>query len=286
MEFYSPTSISSGAASSFNSQRDGILRDRYGVAVSIYLFQFPTGWNSTMSKFSWTIIGSVSIPNGMEFYKIEISLPYRALKFQFPTGWNSTGIFASIASLVSSFQFPTGWNSTLAAELVRDGAKLFQFPTGWNSTDECKKFFRRWKKFQFPTGWNSTVADGLSRTARYVSIPNGMEFYLTADTKKINRPCFNSQRDGILPKCQNIWISSYLFQFPTGWNSTSSWARKNIFHSQFQFPTGWNSTVASYGIRSVSFAFQFPTGWNSTEALAKNIADECRFNSQRDGILL
>ena len=36
-------------------------------------------------------------------------------------------------------------------------------------------------KFQFPTGWNSTgKADGENEPWWGVSIPNGMEFYLSA----------------------------------------------------------------------------------------------------------
>ena len=32
----------------------------------------------------------VSIPNGMEFYRIALDRPYAKHRFQFPTGWNST----------------------------------------------------------------------------------------------------------------------------------------------------------------------------------------------------
>ena len=54
---------------SFNSQRDGILRAAY-VADTFApgMFQFPTGWNSTISANTLLLKDSVSIPNGMEFY--------------------------------------------------------------------------------------------------------------------------------------------------------------------------------------------------------------------------
>ena len=77
--------------------------------------------------------------------------------------------------------------------------------------------------------------------------------------------CFNSQRDGILPKEKVQEAAAELeFQFPTGWNSTEfkkvELALIERFNSQrdgillevnflgqkrevFQFPTGWNSTV-------------------------------------------
>ena len=53
----------------FNSQRDGILRAAY-VADTFApgMFQFPTGWNSTISANTLLLKDSVSIPNGMEFY--------------------------------------------------------------------------------------------------------------------------------------------------------------------------------------------------------------------------
>ena|GEM_PF-2189807 len=77
----------------FNSQRDGILQQssfatseacrvsipngmEFYVATSafyvdIYLFQFPTGWNSTSGAKIYMLVSAVLIPNGMEFYKNE-----------------------------------------------------------------------------------------------------------------------------------------------------------------------------------------------------------------------
>ena len=48
MEFYSTAFLVFSLEVSFNSQRDGILRDTDSKKpVLIYEFQFPTGWNST-----------------------------------------------------------------------------------------------------------------------------------------------------------------------------------------------------------------------------------------------
>ena len=52
--------------------------------------------------------------------------------------------------------------------------------------------------FQFPTGWNSTEIEYITMPMFDVSIPNGMEFYITKEQKSKNNTSFNSQRDGIL----------------------------------------------------------------------------------------
>ena len=59
---------------------------------------------------------------------------------------------------------------------------------------------------------------------RYVSIPNGMEFYtISKILRAFDMNCFNSQRDGILrTSALNGRIRQMKFQFPTGWNSTRS----------------------------------------------------------------
>ena len=125
----------------------------------------------------------------------------------------------------------------------------------------------------------------LSLTPISVSIPNGMEFYLS----KLQRaPDFGG------------------FQFPTGWNSTRPRLARHLFlgvsipngmefyskpnpalgiSQEFQFPTGWNSTNSLPHIGCEQW-FQFPTGWNSTVAFTSYIFKISSFNSQRDGILL
>ena len=171
---------SNSAIKCFNSQRDGILLDKFITDnVEKIRFQFPTGWNSTRNEgqnirrfigfqfptgWNSTQIGFirfftatiVSIPNGMEFYKIFPSKGKSKVKFQFPTGWNSTKLQRSFLQTFGLFQFPTGWNSTMTENTPLALTYEFQFPTGWNSTNTFNVYIYTRKLFQFPTGWNST----------------------------------------------------------------------------------------------------------------------------------
>ena len=57
---------------------------------------------------------------------------------------------------------------------------------------------------------------------QFVSIPNGMEFYVNHSNPSIKDRGFNSQRDGILLTMDMARREGWLrFQFPTGWNSTA-----------------------------------------------------------------
>ena len=70
MEFYTEALAKNIADECrFNSQRDGILPDVKTKREIKKLFQFPTGWNSTI---------------------ITLIFARAKLAFQFPTGWNST----------------------------------------------------------------------------------------------------------------------------------------------------------------------------------------------------
>ena len=98
---------------SFNSQRDGILPRSRNNSTSFIQFQFPTGWNSTMlPRKHYVPRHRVSIPNGMEFYRISACILLDNSSFQFPTGWNSTKPDDLGCVEIELFQFPTGWNST------------------------------------------------------------------------------------------------------------------------------------------------------------------------------
>ena len=91
MEFYFPGLTITLWRYGFNSQRDGILHELVPVFLTITLFQFPTGWNSTrpiLCCFWCSFV--VSIPNGMEFYTRCKFISIEPSLFQFPTGWNST----------------------------------------------------------------------------------------------------------------------------------------------------------------------------------------------------
>ena len=128
------------------------------------MFQFPTGWNSTIFNINITLnIWIVSIPNGMEFYNLKllsylilyyVSIPngmefYSDIDLQnrIISGFNSQrdGILLLRRSfdemIFKRFQFPTGWNSTLLPRLRKLFLKKFQFPTGWNSTARILPFF-------------------------------------------------------------------------------------------------------------------------------------------------
>ena len=143
---------------------------------------------------------SVSIPNGMEFYR-RLQLAFLATNaFQFPTGWNSTIGAHQGFKFRSAFQFPTGWNSTLLDDSRLDKERSFNSQRdgilllGLSEEEYAKGMF------QFPTGWNSTRKDPYAPPP-FVS--------------------FNSQRDGILQGYRmGIGIDYRRFQFPTGWNST------------------------------------------------------------------
>ena len=98
-----------------------------------------------------------------------------------------------------------------------------------------------------------------------VSIPNGIEFYLT-----IPRGNF---RDGG-------------FQFPTGWNSTLILSYKPSRALSFQFPTGWNSTVSEAGAGSSAGCFNSQRDGILLKERQLPASAIYSFNSQRDGILL
>ena len=91
-----------------------------------------------------------------------------------------------------------------------------------------------------------------------------MEFYRMELQPLDYRDGFNSQRDGILLYSFCSCVTATRFQFPTGWNSTSSSVEILTFVKMFQFPTGWNSTESSDKKILLRSKFQFPTGWNST----------------------
>ena len=158
MEFYKTLAFEVCKNACFNSQRDGILLfPNSALAFVPFLFQFPTGWNSTL---------------------LREKIRDEKMAFQFPTGWNSTrlGCANEVFTLLCfnsqrdgilqsdtpwtpyfhAFQFPTGWNSTYRSILESLSFYQFQFPTGWNSTCTQNSSSRAIDRFQFPTGWNST----------------------------------------------------------------------------------------------------------------------------------
>ena len=100
----------------------------------------------------------VSIPNGMEFYH-RIFWKHRGRKlFQFPTGWNSTDPHRMPLTRQTSVSIPNGmefyspvWNSPSVSSSV-------SIPNGMEFYNKRYEIYARLKEFQFPTGWNSTFS--------------------------------------------------------------------------------------------------------------------------------
>ena len=174
MEFYRSLSIANiSIGYCFNSQRDGILPQLIHCEY-IYriLFQFPTGWNSTLWCFRRKPQDYVSIPNGMEFYAAK----------------NTKFSFFILVSIPNGMEFYGSHRQHL-----REPRNLFQFPTGWNSTKQRNQAFLMKSSFNsqrdgIPPKWHRH-----SKQLRIVSIPNGMEFYpsarsATASQKAVSIP--------------------------------------------------------------------------------------------------
>ena len=155
-------------------------------------------------------IQTVSIPNGMEFYRrwtiianYEMSFNsqrdgiLRYVRFangSVHRGFNSQrdGILhftIGITSSTLSFQFPTGWNSTLPTAFIMSSRRSF------NSQRD---------------GILQKYSPGDYGTLQ-VSIPNGMEFYVEGHRGYITSTSFNSQRDGILRGIRFAPINKFSF---------------------------------------------------------------------------
>ena len=158
MEFYLFQAHIWASGRSFNSQRDGILRWSTSVLiVYLSLFQFPTGWNSTVSNLSYFS---------------------RNFWFQFPTGWNSTRVL-SLSQMRKCVSIPNGMEFYIFAIIAECLILIVSIPNGMEFyiTPFCFELvlhtvsipngmefyaaywaFHKWgSAFQFPTGWNSTV---------------------------------------------------------------------------------------------------------------------------------
>ena len=200
MEFYARREFENFCKESFNSQRDGILPKVSQFSGIVSMFQFPTGWNSAISRFYYVWL-------------------YRL--FQFPTVWNSTMTADLAFAIGGSFNSqrdgilrrPVSLASIKAKRFnsQRDGillnierilffARHVSIPNGmefyphklhcvgsrrsFNSQRDgilqCHYYREPYfpRRFQFPTGWNSTLLVKFFQIiAISVSIPNGMEFY-------------------------------------------------------------------------------------------------------------
>ena len=137
-------------------------------------------------------------------------------------------------------------------------------------------------------GWNSTLPL-LLRFPQflYVSIPNGMEFYLGAIVaSRLLNGCFNSQWDGILRYWKKLRNLKMIVSIPNGMEFYYFFTRSRCenlpgFNSQRDGILPCVSSPRS--IKTASFNSQ-----RDGILLLKNelyVRTEFGFNSQRDGIL-
>ena len=107
----------------------------------------------------------------------------------------------------------------------------------------------------------------LNRQRLYVSIPNGMEFYL-AFLFLFYLLCrsFNSQRDGILQRHKAPRLDQKIVSIPNGMEFYISESSRYI-QPDCSFNSQRDGILPYSGIFSSDpdVWFQFPTGWNSTK---------------------
>ena len=164
---------------SFNSQRDGILLCYLSRGQTLISVSIPNGMEFYRAML-WNISPRplVSIPNGMEFYQCFLFGAFATEKFQFPTGWNSTmRKFLKIRSFTVSI--PNGMEFYLCPICQWKRSSRFQFPTGWNSTRPSFRFDYRASSFNSQRDGILPNTDILPKNRLKVSIPNGMEFYFS-----------------------------------------------------------------------------------------------------------
>ena len=157
MEFYQTEKVEKAKQISFSSQRDGILHSRACARGTTDGFQFPMGWNSTVSLSS-----------------VRIQTP----SFQFPMGWNSTN-FCSI-SFLFPICFNSQWDGILHRKFNSRGRTMKSFNSQWDGILLiCDKSpcLRR-KIVSIPNGMEFySIQRIVGAPPCLVSIPNGMEFY-------------------------------------------------------------------------------------------------------------
>ena len=249
-------------------------------------FQFPTGWNSTIWRSRKLHRENlVSIPNGMEFYRIIGILLIKFMFVSIPNGMEFYFSSKRVYIVYKVFQFPTGWNSTVVNEETYEADYSFNSQRD-GILPKVGSFSSKIPKFQFPTGWNST---GLG--VGHLGFDGGFNSQRDGILLFTNLLCgsgvfsFNSQRDGILLCAIIKRRKPSVFQFPTGWNSTCLCRLKREAHHVVSIPNGMEFYGEICRVLISLREFQFPTGWNSTAKFAEFLSHYESFNSQRDGIL-
>ena len=153
-----------------------------GIFLTISkMFQFPTGWNSTLLNPSPLCRRTTSFNSQRDGILLckQILLDSR-VEFQFPTGWNSTLFANDRADMSRSFQFPTGWNSTFYLDPPYVGTENVSIPNGMEFYSFNPNIFKL-----SLNGFNSQ-RDGILLSIINIAISSHISF--------------NSQRDGILQK--------------------------------------------------------------------------------------
>ena len=127
-----------------------------GLRKIKFMFQFPTGWNSTLAPL------------------LNFALCFQ---FQFPTGWNSTMDSSFWKSISASFNSQR--DGILLSSISDSDMDMIRFNSQRDGILRYWSKYWAWasRQFQFPTGWNSTMSDLSVETLIAVSIPNGMKFY-------------------------------------------------------------------------------------------------------------
>ena len=157
MEFYKSLSGDLPLYICFNSQRDGILLLIYIIAATILrCFNSQRDGILPISNRFFLNRYIVSIPNGMEFYSLNL---FKRLTIAICFNSQRDGIllrdgFIS-CDLIAEFQFPTGWNSTQSSAHLWL-ARSVSIPNGMEFYFISRSDFGYPRLFQFPTGWNST----------------------------------------------------------------------------------------------------------------------------------
>ena len=148
-------------------------------------------------------------------------------------------------------------------------------------------------KILFVTRFNSQrdgilrLAAGLSRTAHYVSIPNGMEFYFMLAVIYFCVVSFNSQRDGIL---QMRWLIADFCN--DSFNSQRDGILQGKPTGRFEYFGRFNSQrdgillKLTCSIGSLRWCFNSQRDGILLHSPHQNASIVSGFNSQRDGILL
>ena len=113
MEFYENDNCFMVERNCFNSQRDGILRCLITSLSPGLSFNSQRDGILLLILVAKSNLTSVSIPNGMEFYRFRCDRVYTPRDVSIPNGMEFYLADENSDCKDYMFQFPTGWNSTI-----------------------------------------------------------------------------------------------------------------------------------------------------------------------------